>query len=141
MTLRYLRRIRPTGRKKDIETPWVQVIKKGLFVDLGGELIELFRIGVLADALDRHPVQIKVWERQKLFPPPLFDVEVKKHATQERKQRWYSSVQIANCHFVMQKKYGGRKNLTGPGEMDCFLADLRAVFYLRFTLSELPPNE
>ena len=103
---------------------FVQVTKKGTKFDLGGEIVELFRIKVLADALDRTVLVLKDWERKGQLPRPLYSIEGNQCT------HWYSAAQIINCHRLMYGRYRGRKYLPTE-ELSRFFADIKRIWTAR----------
>lgn len=85
--------------------------------------LELFRIGVLAEALDRSSQAIKKWEKEKLIPRPLFRPQG------EKCTHWYTGVQIVNLHRLMRYRYAGKKYLQEREEFERFIADVNRVWY------------
>lgn len=98
-----------------------QVKKKGVLYDTGGTVVELFRIKVFADSLDRTVAVVKQWEREKSIPPPSFRVEG------DQCTHWYSAFQVINCHRIMYGRYRGRKYLPTE-ELKKFFEDMRKVW-------------
>lgn len=103
---------------------FVQVTKKGTKYDLGGEIVELFRIKVFADALDRTVIVLKQWEARGDLPRPLYQIEG------DQCTHWYSAAQLINCHRLMYGRYAGRKYLP-PEDLKRFFADIKRVWHAR----------
>lgn len=97
------------------------VKKKGVLYDTGGQQVELFRVKVLADSLDRTVAVLKQWEREKNLPPPTFKVEG------DQCTHWYSAYQVINCHRIMYGRYRGRKYLPTE-ELKRFFEDIKKVW-------------
>ena len=115
------------AKQKASKVKWAQVMRKGkVFQDpASGETFEVFPVGVLAEALDRSTRQIRKWEAEEKIPKPVFGIQKHQYV------RWYSSVQIINCHRIMRHRYGGKKYLLTDTHFAQFLADLRAVWYAK----------
>lgn len=98
------------------------VSRKGAEFQLSdGEIVELFTISVIAEAMDRTPQSLLNWERKGVFPKPLFK------AGSDSQKRWYSSTQITNLHRLVWGKYHCRKNHTL--DSDQFFGDIKELFY------------
>jgi hypothetical protein len=111
----------PNSRKVE----WVRVSRKGqVWQDPeSGETIELFRVKIFAEALDRTTEAIKEWHKTGKLPPPLFVPEG------EQCKHWYSATQIVNCHRLMTGKYRGAKYIHNRVLFEQFIADVQAVWY------------
>ena len=103
---------------------FVPVKKTGTRYDLGGETVELFRIKVLAEALDRTVLVVKQWEREGRIPKPLYQVEG------DQCTHWYSAAQIINCHRLMMGKYKGKKYLPQE-ELSRFCDEIKKVWHAK----------
>lgn len=101
---------------------FVKVQRKGEWFDLGGESVEVFRIGTLAEAFGRAPRTLKEWEQAKLLPPPLFRVHGSSH-------RRYSAAQILNAHRLVQARWRDRRHVV-LAEMQTLFDALRAIWYV-----------
>ena len=99
------------------------VRRKGQVFDINGEKLELFPIGVLAEAMDRSNKCILRWEKDKLFPKPLFKVPGK-----GEKKRWYSAMQITNCHRIAWHRHKFSKGRHFNPRTFC--SEVRSVFYV-----------
>lgn len=104
--------------------PLIPVKRKGVLYDLGGEQVELFRISVMAEALDRSVEVLKDWTKGKKIPKPLYRIDGNQCS------HWYSAAQIINCHRLMHGGYGGRKFLPSE-ELQRFWDGMRAVWTSR----------
>jgi len=51
---------------------WVLRIFQGRVFEVKGERLEIFRLSVLARCIDYSRQHLVLWERQKLFPTPVF---------------------------------------------------------------------
>lgn len=119
---------------------WRDVYRKGRYVFLEDQPLELFRLRVLSEALDRTPRCITWWEQRGLFPKSMFHLYNPKEAYEVR---WYSAAQIVNLNNLFCLKYEGRKMLHWPlygkrppllGRYRQFFEDVRVVFYKREVL-------
>ncbi len=111
------------GPKK--EPQFVQVKRVGTKYDLGGAgIVELFRIKILAEALDRTVLVLKQWERLNEIPKPLYQIEG------DQCLHWYSAAQVINCHRLMMGRYKGRKYLPAE-ELITFRKDVKRIWNAR----------
>ena len=106
------------------DAPLVAVKRKGVIYDLGGETVELFRIRIMAEALDRSVEVMKDWTRDKKIPKPLYRIEG------NQCRHWYSAAQVINCHRLMMGRYGGRKFLPSE-ELARFWGDIKKAWTSR----------
>jgi hypothetical protein len=106
------------------EPKFVQVVRKGVRYDLGGEVVELFRVKFLAEALDRTVTILKKWEAKGWLPRPIYQIEG------DQCTHWYSAAQVINCHRLMVGRYRGRKYLPTE-DQEAFYADVRKVWAAR----------
>lgn len=112
---------------------FVPVQRKGSKYDLGGEVVELFRGKVMAEALDRTLIVIKEWERNNKFPRPLYQIE------NSQCTHWYSAAQIINCHRLMYGRWKGKKYL--PTEsLNEFFEDIKKVWTCRHVVVQPDGN-
>ena len=96
----------------------------GKVYDINGEQFEVYRIGALAMALGKNSRTVEKWERDGLFPKPVFQMIVRKgdgHC-----KRWYTRGQILNLHkvwtlFPIARGRGSTKNR--------FFSTAQKVFY------------
>jgi len=95
--------------------------RPGRVFTVGGVKIKLFPIGVMAEALDRKQRTIIEWEKQKLFPTPMYAVP------NSRTKRWYSEAQILACNELWLQYRGNGKSKHFPVEE--FLMKIRSFFY------------
>lgn len=66
-----------------------------------GEEREFFTLGALAAALNRRPVTLRTWERNKVIPGPLF---VKKGDNPNGRRRLYSRAQIEGLIKIAEEE-------------------------------------
>ena len=104
-----------------VRATFVTVGRHGERYDLGGETVELFRIGTLAEAFDRDARTLKGWEQVGLLPRPLFRIDESTH-------RRYSATQILNAHRLVRARWGGRRKIRRP-EMKPLFEALRFVWF------------
>lgn len=102
-----------------------QVERKGRLYSISGEDVELFKLSILAEAIDRTPHTILIWEQKFGFPKPMFEIP------SNRIKRWYSGVQIMNIYNLMYGKYSGTKYIHETELFKMFMKDVQAVFYQR----------
>ena len=91
----------------------------GRVFEVEGVTIELYPIRVLARTIRRVSFTVRIWERDGLFPKPMFILPYQHGQT----KRWYSKVQIANVRAVW-RDYNNRKMARQ------FLEEVWRVFYL-----------
>ena len=96
------------------------VQRKGSEFELEGVAVELFTVGILAEAMDRTNQSLLKWEKRGQIPKPMFQLE-------GNKRRWYSSTQVTNLHRLVWGKYQCRKNHTLV--LSAFFRDVGTVFY------------
>lgn len=90
-----------------------------------GRSVELFPVKVMAEALERGRICLVMWERNELFPKPMYNIAGHRHV------RWYSAEQIVNAS-VLYRAMGGTRN---GGRKSCgfrihdYLAKLSVIFY------------
>jgi len=101
------------------------VERSGRVFQIGNEDIELFPIGVLAEALDRSAHTIKLLELKGEFPKPMFRV------AGSRTKRWYSAAQVINLHRLMYLKNGGRKYFQDRELYELWTKEVKELFYKR----------
>ena len=101
---------------------FIRVRREGWLYDVPnlGE-IEVFRIGTLAEAVDRKVETIVAWENDGLIPQPLF-------AVYGSKWRLYSDVQITNVHRLAVARLKGRRYVPRE-ELDNFFDEIWSVWY------------
>lgn len=97
------------------------VTRKGRTFAVGDRRVELFTLGVLAEAIDRKTNTIVNWERAGKFPKPLYSVPSSKY------KRWYSAEQVMNLHHLMHYRYGNAK--TCQFDPQQFFTDVSRVYY------------
>ena len=104
MPIIFKTRIR-TGNFRE-EPQWISVTRRGSSWQDGetGETIELFRIAVLAEALDRTAYTLRKWTKQGLIPKPVFVPQGEKCV------HWYTAAQIINCHRLSMSLFNGLKH-------------------------------
>lgn len=77
---------------------WKPVTRNGKKYRLDTDVdIDLFPIRVLAEAIGRTPQTIVIWEREGLFPGPVYNVQ------NHRCKRWYSRGQILGVAGAMRR--------------------------------------
>jgi hypothetical protein len=103
---------------------YIRVQREGWLYDAPttGEM-ELFRVGVLAEAVDRSVDTLVDWESEALIPIPLFKVH-------GMRWRLYSAEQIVNIHYLAMARLRGRRYVP-RAELGKFFDEIWAVFYLR----------
>jgi hypothetical protein len=106
---------------KSRQAAFVPVSRRGERYDLGGETVELFRIGTLAEALDRDVRTLKEWEKAGLLPRPLFEIIGSTH-------RRYSAVQVISANRLARVCFRGRRHVA-PVEMAPLFAALRTIWF------------
>jgi len=105
--------------------PLKAVIRKGHKFDIETiGVVEVFRLGVLAEAMDRKDHVLWDWERRGVLPKPLYEVTF-----DTRCRRWYSAHQIVNVNRLTQIRWQGKKYLHKRNDFDQFLAEMRLCFY------------
>lgn len=111
------------------------VYRKGKYVYLEDKPLELFRLSVLAEALDRTNRGVLHWEEKGLFPRALFALH---NPDGKYNVRWYSAAQVVNLNNLYHLKYDGRKQLHWPlygtraplmSRFYQFFEDVRVIFY------------
>ena len=102
-----------------------KVKRSGVLYDIDGVTLELFRLGVFAEALDRKSLQIKKWIRQGFLPPPMYQIEGKKSC-----KHWYSAAQVVNFNRLFYFRYGGVKHPRRE-EFTRFLNEVKKLYYVR----------
>lgn len=125
--------------KKRAIYPWIEVEASGMMypasvMTVDGTTvrreIELFRIGVLGRAIDRHPATIKLWEESGLFSKP--SVRIKVSPTKHSPIRYYSAAQILNLHTLWVFKYNARNRLFDNAEHSQMMRDFRMMMEVPF---------
>lgn len=105
---------------------YVQVVRKGRVFTVDGKTIELFRVGVFAEALDRTSQSIERWHKEGSLPTPMFKVPGQREGA-----RWYSKWQILNIAHLYVTSYD-RKNKYFDKKK--FLSEVRELWYkMEFT--------
>lgn len=102
-----------------------RVERLGSLFEVGGAVVELFPIGVLAEALERHPASLRQWERDGLLPPARY----RRPGPVGRLARLYSAAQVTNLHRLYRAR-GGRRSVCPhrPFDLAGFLAAASEVF-------------
>lgn len=113
----------------DTALAFVTVRRRGTLYDLGGEVVELFTVKVLAEALDRSRDTILEWERRGDLPRPLFHVERRRRFLEDGPWRVYSSVQVVNANRLTRLHFGDRRRIDDPIALAAFVTGLRAGWY------------
>lgn len=99
-----------------------KVFRPGRLFNVAGVDLKLFEIRVMAEAIGRTPRTLKDWEREGVFPKPMYVVNG------TRCNRWYSERQILHANKVWMKyrQQGKSKHFDRTG----FLAEIMEDFYL-----------
>jgi stalled ribosome alternative rescue factor ArfA len=99
----------------------------GITWNINGYLIDIFRINVLASAVNRSTSMVRKWEISNKLPEPLFrsDQERTKLGKDKSYDRYYSRHQIELAH-KLAKKHGMLKKRVTP---DLFFIGLQKSFY------------
>lgn len=101
---------------------FITVRREGALFDLGGNGdIELFRVGALAEAVDRSRDRVVEWEKNRLIPPPLFTVH-------GERWRYFSAEQITNVNRLAVARFAGRRYVSAA-TMETFFDDVWATWY------------
>lgn len=124
MPIVFRKKIRDLDDPYTKEPAWHNVRKVGRIYcfDKVGE-VELFTLGVLAQALARTQGRIRAWEKDGVFPKPHFVIK-------GDHRRWYSADQVINLHNLMFYKYGCKKN--DKFDMKGWVEDVAKVFYCNY---------
>ena len=103
---------------------WHSVVRRGaLFQDpKGGKIIEMFKIAVFAEAIDRSASTIREWEAAKMIPPPVF------LPAGAMCRHWYTAAQVLNAHNLWIFQYRGLK-YRSKQMAEAFTKDLTALWY------------
>jgi hypothetical protein len=118
-----------------------RVTRYGRNFMVGETVLELFPVGLMAEAIDREPKTLVKWEKLGLFPKPVYEIEGNLHFG----NRWYSAAQLANANTLFYRGFGGLKRLhvagykkgnTNGDRMFCFLKVLSLVMRSRTALTE-----
>ena len=124
---------RKKGKKRGVY-PWIEVEEHGKYAPFRvlGMLgkhevreIEFFRIKTLAQALDRTPETLILWEKKELFPKPVL-------ALKDSKIRYYSAAQIINIHTVWAYKYKARTHPPSGEEFQAMLKAFRIIMHIDY---------
>jgi hypothetical protein len=101
---------------------FITVRRQGALFDLGGDgTIELFRIGVLAEAVDRSRDRVVEWEKNRLIPPSLF-------AVHGERWRYVSAAQLTNVNRLAVLRFAGRRYVPAS-IMETFFDDVWRTWY------------
>jgi len=98
-------------------------VYKGRTFTVKGKEVELYKVGVLAHALDKTTQTIEMWEKDGDFPHPMYKIS---GTGLGHCRRWYSKEQIINVqnvwrHFPYRKGH--------PATRKEFFDTIKAVFY------------
>jgi hypothetical protein len=88
---------------------------------VGEKEIELFPVGVLAEIIDRTPQTITMWEKQGVFPRPMYKLPSGKCT------RWYSKNQILGIQKIY-KEVGPTKSRHFDKER--FFSEVKRNFFI-----------
>lgn len=113
----------------DPERHFVPVRRRGTLYDLGGEVVELFTLKVLAEALDRSRDTLKEWERRGDLPRPLFQVERSRRFLEDGPWRTYSATQVMNANRLARLHFGDRRRIDDAATFAAFVSALRRCWY------------
>lgn len=83
--------------------------------------VRLFKVSVLAEAIDRKQRRIVDWERAGIFPRPMYTVPGSNY------KRWYSEGQILMANAVWQKHR--EKGKSRHFDLQAFLQEINDQFY------------
>jgi hypothetical protein len=101
---------------------FITVRRQGVSFDLGEDgTLELFRVGVLAEAVDRTRDRVVEWEKNRLIPPPLF-------AVYGERWRYISAAQLTNVNRLAVARFAGRRYVPAY-IMETFFDDVWATWY------------
>jgi hypothetical protein len=102
---------------------FVTVRREGALFDLGGDgFIEIFRVGVLAEAVDRSRDRVLEWEKSRLIPPPLFQVH-------GERWRYYSAAQLVCVNRLAIARFAGRRYVPSM-TMDMFFDEVWKTWFV-----------
>lgn len=99
---------------------------KGKTYRVGGALVVLFPVGVMAAAVARDPKTLRRWETEIGWPVPQWNVPDK------RCKRWYSEKQVLAAHEIYWglSRDGDRGFSHSPHfPLQQFVTNVRRVFY------------
>jgi hypothetical protein len=119
------------------ERRFVTVRRRGTLYDLGCEIVELFPLRILAEAISRSRDTVIAWEERGYLPPPLFRVERRRRFENDGPWRTYSSGQILAANKLALFHFGGRRRLNDAKAFAAFAAALRRAWYRPDPLAEL----
>ena len=111
----------PSQHYHNKKVPFVSVQRQGKTYQVGDKQLELFKIGTMAEALDRSVMTVRELERTGKIPPPLFDLGNGK--------RHYSGVQLVNINRLLFLKWKGQKFHHSKESFETFCEEVRSVFY------------
>lgn len=99
-----------------------KVFRPGRLFSVQGVDLKLFEVRVMAEAIARTPRTLKDWEREGVFPKPMYTV------VGTRCNRWYSERQIrhANTVWLKYRQQGKSQHFDREG----FLREIAEQFYL-----------
>jgi hypothetical protein len=111
----------PSAYYHNKKVPLVSVQRVGKVYQVADKQVELFKIGVLAEAMDRAVVTVRELERDKKIPPPLFDLGNNK--------RHYSGTQIVNINRLIFLRWKGQKFFQNTEVFEKYCEEIRSVWY------------
>jgi len=88
--------------------------------------VELFRIGVLAQALHRKAYTLVQWEKQNWISKPSFLV----HGRGREKMRFYSAQQVIAANRLIVERHSGKTRFRDASEFRDFLVSLDRELWL-----------
>jgi hypothetical protein len=101
---------------------FIKVRREGTLYDVDGAgVLEIFRVGVLCEALNRSRDRVLEWERTRLIPPPLFRVH-------GERWRFYGAAQIENVNRLVVARFGARRYVPAS-TMETFFDDIWSLWY------------
>jgi hypothetical protein len=119
------------GPDSDYER-WATVTRNGkLFKDpVTKHPVELFKIGVLAEAVERSTKALILWEKEGLLPMPTYKLSAEGAVASHRV---YSAAQVTSAnsllrYFEVPLNGGGRSGQKSPVTIKEFLRHYSAVF-------------
>lgn len=115
----------------------VTVRRRGTLYDLGCEVVELFPLRVLAEAISRSRDTVIAWEKRGYLPPPLLRVERRRRFENDGPWRTYSSGQILAANMLALRHFGGRRRLDDAKAFAAFAAALRRAWYRPDPIAEV----
>lgn len=107
-----------------------KVTRMGKIFNLpAGGVVELFTIRVFAEAVERKPAVVHLWEREKKLPTPMYQLGAEGKKSTHRQ---YSGEQVVAANNLLRfmgiPKNGGRKEDKSKYQVDDFLRKYRKIF-------------